>query len=242
MVNFKRLALVPARSGSKGIPKKNLQVVGERTLLQRAIDAANRCGLFSEVCVSTDSDEIAELALTYGASVPFMRPANISGDSALGIEVVKHALNYYLGKGEYFSSITLLQPTTPFRDSEDVYKAITLFEDSSFESLISIFDVTHMQPSTLYQIDGFTNESGLIGLKSFDPADSSSQGTLRQNFSPLYWRNGSIYIFKPENILSSTTLLKSPVGGFPMSWVNSINVDNPKDLEFARLISERFNI
>ena len=242
MTEFSRLALIPARGGSKGIPNKNLQYVGNKTLLERAIISAKQSNMFSEICVSTDHDVIANLARFNGASVPFIRPSHISSDTSLGIEVINHAVNFYSAQGITFSSITLLQPTSPFRDAKDISSALSLFESSNFESLISTLDVTHMQPSTLYQASPSREEAQLYNLYSLDKDYRVAKGTLRQDFQTLHWRNGAIYIMKPENLQHHPVLLKEPIGGYHMNWLKSINIDNFQDLEKARQISELLNV
>lgn len=242
MANSNRLALIPARGGSKGIPNKNLQYVGSKSLLERAIDSAKNTNLFSEICVSTDSDDIADLATIHGASVPFVRPSLLSSDTALGIEVIRHAIDFYNSRGVKFSNLTLLQPTSPFRDADDVSSAVTQFESSQFQTLISILDVTNMPLSTLYQTSDFSEGSELLNLKSLDNSMKVAKGTLRQDFRSLYWRNGAIYIIRPENILKYPVLLKEPIGGYAMDWLKSVNIDNPKDLEKARLLADKFGV
>jgi CMP-N-acetylneuraminic acid synthetase len=242
MDSINRLALIPARGGSKGVPNKNLQYVGSKSLLERAIDSAKNTNMFSEICVSTDSDAIAELANTHGASVPFVRPSLLSSDKALGIEVIRHAIDFYDSKGIKFSNLTLLQPTSPFRDANDVSSAVTLFESSQFQTLISILDVTNMQLSTLYQTLDLSEESGLVNLMSLENSTKVAMGTLRQDFHSLHWRNGAIYILKPENVQKYPVLLKDPIGGYAMDWLKSLNIDNPQDLEKARLLADKFGI
>lgn len=242
MSKINRLALIPARGGSKGVPNKNLQYVGARTLLERAIDSAKSTNLFSEICVSTDSHDIAELALTHGASVPFVRPSLLSSDNTLGIDVIRHAIDFYNSQGERFSTLTLLQPTSPFRDANDVSSAVNLFDSSQFQSLISILDVTNMQLSTLYQSSSSLEKSSLVNLESLDASKRVARGTLRQEFHSLYWRNGAIYIIKPENLERFPVLLKEPIGGYAMSWFKSINIDSFQDLEKARLLADTFRV
>jgi CMP-N,N'-diacetyllegionaminic acid synthase len=236
MKNLKKLALIPARGGSKGIPGKNLRMVGNKSLLERSIESAVNSGIFSEVCVSTDSLEIANQVRNYGLTVPFLRPSEISGDISLGIEVIKHAIAFYRNMGEVFDTVTLLQPTSPFRTSNDVVKANYIFDKSSCESLISVLDITNFHASTRYTPAEESLDSS-IKLRVENVNTRTSAGTLRQNFSKTYWRNGAIYIVKSKNINNSEVLLTEPIEGYLMPWIRSINIDTFEDLELANTIS-----
>ncbi len=231
-----KLALIPARGGSKGIPNKNLRMVGAKSLLDRAIESAVKSKIFSEICVSTDSSEIASHVNDHGLTVPFFRPPEISGDTSLGIEVIKHAISFYQNLGVEFDTVTLLQPTSPFRTFNDVVEANKIFDNSSCESLISVLDITNFHTSTRYVPLGDFSDSG-IKLQAENYNNRNSAGTLRQNFPKTYWRNGSIYIIKPKNVDNSEMLLTEPVEGYLMPWIRSINIDTIEDLELANTIS-----
>ena len=236
MKNLKKLALIPARGGSKGIPDKNLRMVGNRSLLDRAIESAVKSGIFSEVCVSTDSLEIANQVRNHGLTVPFLRPPEISGDFSLGIEVIKHAIDFYRNLGVVFDTVTLLQPTSPFRTFNDIVEANKVFDNSSCESLISVLDITNFHASTRYiPLDASLDSSIKLRVENFNTRTSA--GTLRQNFSKTYWRNGAIYIVKSKNIDNSEILLAEPIEGYLMPWIRSINIDTFDDLELANTIS-----
>jgi CMP-N,N'-diacetyllegionaminic acid synthase len=236
MKNLKKLALIPARGGSKGIPDKNLRMVGNRSLLDRAIESAVKSGIFSEVCVSTDSLEIANRVRNHGLTVPFLRPPEISGDFSLGIEVIKHAIDFYRNLGVVFDTVTLLQPTSPFRTFSDVVMANNVFDKSFCESLISVLDITNFHASTRY-IPADESLNSILELQVENINTRTSAGTLRQNFSKTYWRNGAIYIVKSKNINNSEILLTEPIEGYLMPWIRSINIDTFEDLELANAIS-----
>jgi CMP-N,N'-diacetyllegionaminic acid synthase len=239
MKTLNRLALIPARGGSKGIPDKNLRMVGNKSLLDRAIESAVKSKIFSEVCVSTDSLEVAECVKKHGLSVPFFRPPEISGDTSLGIEVIKQAIAFYRNLGVVFDTVTLLQPTSPFRRFNDVVEANKVFDNSPCESLISVLDITNFHASTRYiPLDESLDSSINLRVENFNTRTSA--GTLRQNFSKTYWRNGAIYIVKSKNLDNSEMLLAEPIEGYLMPWIRSINIDTFEDLELANIISANF--
>jgi CMP-N-acetylneuraminic acid synthetase len=145
MTNKLKLALIPARAGSKGIIDKNIVDLDGKPLMNWSIEIALNSNLFDVVCVSTDSSEIAHIARNAGAEVPFLRPIEISGDKSLQIDVMKHCLKFYQNRNLDFNSITLLQPTSPFRKIEDLASSLKLFSYQNYETLISVKDITEFE-------------------------------------------------------------------------------------------------
>jgi len=218
-------ALIPARGGSKGIPRKNLAPLGSHPLIGWAIAVAQKSGMFKEIVLSSDESEILEAGRKYGATRLIKRPKEIAEDSTKQIEVMKHTLRELDSLGTSFEHLVLLQPTTPFRPPNLVRESIGLHGSSDFASVISVTDVTHMNDSTLYggSLSNLTNIEG----------KNVSMGTLRQTFSHKYWRNGAIYVLNREDILSNS-LYSERIVGIQMSHELSINIDSPSDLETAR--------
>lgn len=237
MTNKLKLALIPARAGSKGIINKNIVDLDGKPLMNWSIEIALNSNLFDVVCVSTDSSEIAHIARNAGAEVPFLRPIEISDDKSLQIDVMKHCLKFYQNRNLDFNSITLLQPTSPFRKIEDLASSLKLFSYQNYETLISVKDITEFADSACYSSNMDNNALELFPLRPVP--DNEKSGTLRQNFEKKYWRNGSIYIFRPVNILVDRKLIKDPIVGFEMPWKRSINIDSYADLETARLLARQ---
>jgi CMP-N,N'-diacetyllegionaminic acid synthase len=221
-----RVAIIPARGGSKGIPRKNLQLLGGYPLIAWAIRAAQRAQVFERIVVSTDDLEIASVATAYGAEVPFIRPREISQDYSLQLNTLVHALEHFEETGQNISSVTLLQPTSPFRFGSDCQNALGLFEEFGENTVVSVTDFSHVQPSNLY--GGELNDL-LSNLKSED------KGTLRQSFPKTWWRNGSIYIFSPFTLLNGRKLYTEKTLGYQMPSWQSHNIDNLNDLEDAEM-------
>ena len=216
------LGLIPARAGSKSIPKKNLVDLGGRPLIAWTIEAAVNSSL-SKVIVSTDSIEIAAACKSLGAEVPFMRPEKISKDDSLSIDVVIHALDTL---EEDFDSVMLLQPTSPFRSVSDIDDAIQLLAEA--DSVISVEAVEGMHPARMK----FINTDGYL----VDPLFAEEVENMpRQQLSPLYIRNGAIYLTKIDSIRQRTFKgAKSRALIMPSS--RSINIDSEFDLQIARAL------
>ena len=216
------LGLIPARAGSKSIPKKNLVDLGGRPLIAWTIEAAVNSSL-SKVIVSTDSIEIAAACKSLGAEVPFMRPEKISKDDSLSIDVVIHALDTL---EEDFDSVMLLQPTSPFRSVSDINNAIQLLAEA--DSVISVEAAEGMHPARMK----FVNTDGYL----VDPLFAEEVENMpRQQLSPLYIRNGAIYLTKIDSIRQRTFKgAKSRALIMPSS--RSINIDSEFDLQIARAL------
>ncbi len=226
---MKILSIIPARGGSKGIPKKNIIDVNGKPLIAYTIEPAMealRNGAIDEVIVSTDSEEIAEVARSFGASVPFLRPENISGDKAKSIEFIQHALDYFKKGGRHFDAILLLQPTSPLRTGSDIREAIELFKNSSNDSLISCFEEEYINDLVIYRLDA-------DGKTSIPVSPLHNKGVRRQDHGSLYVRNGCIYI-------TSVSLAEKGfvIGEQPLMYImdknRSVNVDTMEDLELLR--------
>jgi CMP-N,N'-diacetyllegionaminic acid synthase len=239
MTKFSRIAIIPARSGSKGILNKNLQKIGDRTLVEWAINVAIESNCFDEICVSTDSVEIRELGLKKNVSVPFLRPSNLSGDSVRQKEVIDHCLSYYRGIGANFDIVTLLQPTSPFRLPDDLRAAQIEFEKSKYQTLVSVMEITEFDDSSSYYENpdlAKSNSSFKNLIPILELTEENSAGTLRQEFRKKFWRNGAIYIFWSKNLTESDRLILPPILGYKMPWQRSVNIDHEDDLQLAKLI------
>lgn len=186
------LGIIPARGGSKGLPGKNIKLLNGTPLIAYTIKEALNSNL-DEFIVSTDSEEIAEVARNYGGKVPFLRPAEIATDNASSLDVVLHALDFMKEhENKEYDAIMLLQPTTPYRDSADINQAINLLISSDADSVISVTDVGGTHPARMkFIVDG-----NLID----PPFVEAFEGQNRQELPPMYIRNGGIYLTKVDTI------------------------------------------
>ena len=214
---------------------KNLERVGDLSLVVRAYKTARDSGLFDEICISSDCPSIIEEAESFGAKIHFIRPESLSLDTTLQAEVIKHALDFFAARGVAFDNLTLLQPTSPFRTTHDLISAHRLFESSRANTLISVQDVTRLDDSSTYFNNSSPGEK-ILNLVPKSVAESQVLGTLRQDFKNQYWRNGSIYIFRLTDNGIGKELLKAPIVGYLMGNLKSINIDSVEDLELARIV------
>jgi CMP-N-acetylneuraminic acid synthetase len=223
------LGLVTARGGSKGIPGKNLVLLGGRPLITYTLTAALDANCLSAVIVSTDSPEIADVARAAGARVPFLRPAALSGDAAGQIDVVLHALAELERSGESYDAVALLQPTSPLRRAADIDAAVSLLEASGADSVISLAPAGSHHPCYGYRLeDGWAQ-----------PIFPVSPGTRRQDLPDLYLRNGAVYVTRRNVLLENHDLYGRRTAGYVMPAERSVNIDTPHDLAFAEFLIAR---
>jgi len=220
-------ALVPARGGSKGIPKKNLQVLDGHPLVAWAVAAARESQLFEQIVVSSDDSDILQVSQSYGASILIKRPANLARDHSQQVPVILHAFETLEGMKIEDNHVVLLQPTSPFRSPELLKRAIDLHKTFLDRSLISVSDVSSFHDSSLYS--GSLTDLN-VTLKSKDNA-----GTLRQDFARRYWRNGSIYILNKADLILGN-LYAEKIVGIEIPFYETINIDGYSDLERAKLM------
>jgi CMP-N,N'-diacetyllegionaminic acid synthase len=224
--DFSLLALIPARSGSKGLIDKNILQCAGKPLIEWSISAAKDVDFFDDVIVSTDSEIIATIARNAGASVPFIRPEELASDDASIISVIKHAWkNHRTFDGKSFDYIVLLQPTSPLRDVLHINSAIKLYFEkhkSKNDTLASVYKVDKKN-AWLMQSDNndYINFCFKVDLNN----------PQRQKLMPLYLPNGSIFIIKGE-FLDSGIYHKNTIP-FLMDEADSADVDTIEDFRIV---------
>ncbi len=220
------LALIPARSGSKGVSGKNIKILGGYPLITYSICAAKLTEGIDRVIVSTDSEKIADIARKYGAEVPFMRPAEISGDNSTDLELFKHAIKWFELDGSCPRMIIHLRPTTPFRDTAEIERAIGLIQTRpKSTSLRSVHELSE-PPHKMFQLD----PNGY--LRGFFPDDPRLEyyNLPRQVFPKAYHPNGYVDIIKTDFVKRTNSLHGSHMIGFVTPVVTE--VDRPDDFEY----------
>lgn len=224
----KILALIPARGGSKGIKNKNIVELCGKPLLAYTTEAAKKSRHIDKILVSTDSRKIADVAESFGADVPFMRPAEISLDTTPTLDVVIHAINWLKEAGDIYDTLVLLQPTGPLRTAEDIDAAIESYFVHGEKALVSV-SIVNDHPILIRSIgDG----------NILKPLLSNTSSTVRRQDMPKYYKvNGCIYINKISEITAGTNLNDNPLA-FVMSPEHSIDIDEPADLWLARYYIE----
>ena len=224
------LVIIPARCGSKGIPFKNIIDICGHPLISYSINQGlqlKKKKLVNEVMVSTDCDEIAEVAKKYGANVPYIRPREISTDKSKSIDLILHALDYYLKDGVKFDAVLLLQPTSPLRSESVLKQAIKIFKENSNNSLISVFKEDYINDLVMYGFDG----------KTLIPKNiNHNTGFRRQDHSSNYVRNGAIYLTRVDFLRNNSKIISDNPLMVEMKKSDSINIDNEEDLKMMRRI------
>ncbi len=225
---MKNLAIIPARSGSKGVKDKNIRELSGKPLLAYSIDAAQKSGLFQEVMVSTDSKQYAKIAEEFGASVPFLRSEATSTDSADSWSVVREVLSGYREAGQQFDTVCLLQPTSPLRTAEDIIGAYALLDERMADAVTSVCELDH---SPLWSMTLDENQS----LREF----RQQLANVPRQILPQYYRlNGAIYIRKIVYMDNSVELLSENEFAYVMSRKHSVDIDTMDDFIMAKVFME----
>jgi CMP-N,N'-diacetyllegionaminic acid synthase len=220
------LGLIPARGGSKGVPRKNVREVCGKPLLQYTAEAALDAHGLSRVILSTDDEEIAAVGRACGLEVPFMRPAELAEDETPMMPVVHHALGWLAERGSTFDAVCLLAPCTPLRRAEDIDGAIALLERTGADSVISFVAVGDKHPARMKYID----DEG----RAVDPPFAESvEGQRRQDLPRLYLREGSIYLTRTRVILEQRSFKGRDCRAWLVPEDRACNVDAPIDLLVA---------
>lgn len=225
------LAIVPARSGSKGIPDKNMSLVGGLSLIARAATVLNQIPWIDRRMLSTDSARYAEEAMRYGLDTPFLRPAPLSSDTATALDTFVHALEGCEEvDGVRYDLVVVTEPTSPLREAGDIEATVTALLESDADSAV-----------TVSQIDTKTHPDKVLRIESGRLRFYTEQGTTvttRQALQPLYARNGLCYAFKRATLLEKRALITvntaSVITKRPVA-----NIDEPLDLLWAKFLLER---
>lgn len=221
------LAVIPARGGSKGVPRKNIRDFAGRPLIAHTIVAARAMKCAARVVVSTDDAEIADVARAHGAEVPFLRPAELAADETPTLPVLRDLLMRLAGEPYAPHLVVLLQPTSPLRTARHIDDALDQYDASGADSLISVCPVSQ-HPALMKTIDA----AGRVA--PFLPG--SPRAARRQDLPAVYRPNGAIYITRPDLILDENRLLGDDTLAFMMTEAESVDLDSELDFVIAELI------
>lgn len=223
---MRTLGVIPARGGSKGVPRKNIRELGGRPLLAWTIEAALAAEGLDRVVVSTEDEEIAEVARLWGADVPFRRPTEHATDVAPAIPNVVHALEATEASERQdpgsrpYDAIMMLQPTTPFRLPRDIDAAVDLLERTGADSVISVVDVGAHHPARMKYLEG----DRLVD----PPFAEAYENQNRQELTPMYLRNGMIYLTR-RAVLLGGSFKGEDCRGLVIPEDRSVNIDVERD-------------
>jgi len=216
------IAIIPARGGSKGLPRKNIKILHGKPMIAYAIEEAFKSKYISEVIISTDSDEIAEIAIKLGASCPFMRPNTIASDESRAIDVYKYTIDRLSEmRREQIDEFVVLQPTSPLRTVDDIDGAIKLFIENRADSVISYSEEQH--PIRWHKY--ITSD-----LKFNNIFNDTIEN--RQKNQPSYYPNGAVYVFR-SSLLSTDTYYSDSSYAYIMPRSRSVDIDTIDDFLYA---------
>jgi N-acylneuraminate cytidylyltransferase/CMP-N,N'-diacetyllegionaminic acid synthase len=227
-VHNRILCVIPARSGSKGIPGKNLVDLSGRPLLAWSIAAAKAATGIDRIIVSTDSEKITFVAREWGAEVPYIRPRSLAEDDVHAVHVVLHALDWLEREENYKpEGVMMLLPTSPLRLANDINDVIGLFYRKKAHSVVSVVDLGKYMTNLRY-----LNGDCLVRV-----AQNEDPNAQRQGLNKLYAVNGSIFLARPDILRQEGTFHTSGALGYVMSDINSVDINSPDDLARARIFS-----
>lgn len=221
------LAIIPARGGSKGVPKKNIKLLNGIPLLAYTLQEAKKSKYINRLVVSTDDEEIANVSRAFNAEVPYLRPKELSTDTSSTRDCVIHMINYLKEKENYLPDyLCLLQCTSPLRTCEDIDGAIEKLLLTKFDGIISVCEA-EVNP---YWTNVFEEDK----LKYF--IEEGKNIIRRQDLPKIYRYNGAIYIIKTDIFLKKKTFESDNVTGYVMSAENSIDIDTITDFKIAEIL------
>ncbi len=216
------LGIIPARGGSKGIPRKNVKLLNGKPLLAYTIESAIAAKRLDRTILSTEDNEIAELGLSLGIDVPFMRPPELSGDEAPTFPVVMHAVEELEKAGDRFEAVCLLQPTNPLRRSEDIDRCIELLESTGADSVVTVSEVPHQyNPNWVY----LQNDYGELTLSTGETRPIAR----RQDLPRAFYREGSVYVTRRSVLYRYEDLYGRRLRGYEIDRSRSVNIDTEED-------------
>lgn len=230
MINGKTIiGIIPARGGSKGIPRKNIKYLAGKPLLVWTIQSAKASKYIDRVFVSTDTEEIAGVSKKYCADVPFIRPKNLATDKASSESVIYHTLEWiFQNEEKKYDYFILLQPTTPLRTEKHIDESIEkIVNNAQAKSLVSICE-SLAHPYLMKTI----NDEGY--LENF--IGQSTRIVRRQDFPPVYQLNGAIYILRTDDFMATKSLYVKPTSYYLMNKISSIDIDDEFDFRLAEYI------
>lgn len=225
---MKVLVVIPARGGSKGVPKKNIKMFGDKPLIAHAIHCAKASQKTTKIVVTTDSQEIVDIAIQFGSEV-ILRPTDLATDTSNVVTAVEHVCQELKTN---FDLIVLLQPTSPLRTGKDLDTIITLMEeDATVDGIISVIPMDDMHPARMYNL-GENNE--LISFLDY------GEVSRRQDLEPVYYRNGCFYAVKTEAFLREKSFMVKNKKAYIMDAEWLANIDTPRDFKIAEMLYDEW--
>jgi CMP-N,N'-diacetyllegionaminic acid synthase len=226
------IGLIPARGGSKGVPRKNIKPLCGRPLLWYTAQAARAAGRLARVILSTDDEEIAAVGRACGVEVPFLRPAELARDDTPTLPVAQHAVRLLEEAGDRFDALCLLQPTNPLRRSEDIDACIELLAASDADAVATVLPVpAEYNPHWVY----FCDADGTLRLST----GAATPIPRRQELPPAFHREGSVYVVRRDVLMEGNSFYGWRFRGYVLDSAQSANIDTPEDWRRAEELLAR---
>jgi CMP-N,N'-diacetyllegionaminic acid synthase len=222
------LFIIPARGGSKGIPEKNIKPLHGKPLIHYSIELARQFVPDNQICVSTDDMRIANCVRSINLEPPFTRPAHLATDTSGTYETLVHAIDFYKSQGRFFSTIVLLQPTSPFRKAEQLKQMLEMYKPD-LEMLVSVKESNEIPYYNMYEED----EVGYLKLSK------SSSYVTRQECPSIYTYNGAFYIINTNALLKTPLHKFTKIRKYVMDDISSTDLDTIFDWQWAEFLLER---
>lgn len=226
------LAIVPARGGSKGVPRKNIKDLNGKPLIAYTIEAAKASQYIDKVMVSTEDSEIKDVSLKFGGEVPFFRPQQLATDSSPSIDAILYTINRLKEEYNYFPKyVCLLQCTSPLRNEKHIDEAFLKLKETNMDAIVSVCEA-EVNPywSNVFKgdkLDYFLEEGKNI--------------TRRQDLPDVYRINGAIYIIKTDVLIENKTFEPDNLTGYIMDNMSSVDIDTSLDFSIAELLIKEGN-
>jgi CMP-N-acetylneuraminic acid synthetase len=220
------LAIVPARLGSKGIPKKNIRLLGGKPLLAYTAGAAAEATRLTRTILSTDDAEIAAVGRSCGLEVPFLRPSELARDETPTVDVLRHALEWVEACGEAYEAVCLLEPTSPFRRPQTIDECLRLLEEGTADAVVTVRPVPDkFNPHWVY----FRERGGTLRISTGEGEPISR----RQDLPAAYYRDGCVYATKRDVIMNQKSIYGRRLVGYVVQDERSVNIDTLDDWGIA---------
>jgi CMP-N,N'-diacetyllegionaminic acid synthase len=229
--NKKILAIIPARGGSKGIPRKNIKELNGKALIAYSIEAAKKSKFIDRLIVTTEDEEIAKVSKSFGAEVPFLRPVDLAQDDTPGIKPILHAVNWFNKEGSDFNYIMCLQCTSPFRKTEQIDEAIEKLASEGADSIVSVCE-SEVSPHWMKKIENGKMRDFLSDMPFY---------SRRQDIPKVYRLNGAIYLAKTELLFKLNNWYTDDTIPYVMDRITSVDIDDIFDFKFAELLVKENN-
>jgi len=223
------LGIVPARGGSKGVPGKNMEIIAGKPLIGYTIDVALNSGIFDTLVVTSESSSILDYAGSFDVTL-HTRPSYLATDESPVIDTVLAVLSFAESSfNKEYSSVFILQPTSPLREAWHLREALQLLNDNpGAESVISVTKTADNHPARMYNIN-----NGYL-----DPLQAEYEQARRQDLPAVYIRNGSIYITRRDVLVNGKSVMTKPALAYPMDEKYHLNIDTLRDMQLAKLVME----